>query len=106
MLDREILALATIGVIIVLCVIIKYVQHVGLERIREDVYQLFIKAEHDFKHGDNEEKFEYVVSVAKLYIPSPFNLFITEKLLRRVVQAWFDLCKDLLDDGKLNGTEE
>ena len=83
---------------------VKAMQSIGLEKIREYVYELFVKAEHEFQHGENKEKFEYVVCFAKGAIPSPFNFFITESLLRRVIQMWFYLCKDLLDDGKMNGT--
>lgn len=96
--------LATAGVAIAAFLIIKYIQHLGLENIRERVYQAFLDAEHEFQHGENTEKFEYVINIAKTAIPAPFNLFITESLLRNVVQAWFDLVKDLLDDGKFNGT--
>ena len=98
------LILAIIGVVIALFVIVKVVQKVGLERIRGAVYHLFLVAEHDFQEGQNEEKFEYVINAARAIIPMPFSLFITESLLRQVVQAWFDLVKDLLDDGKMNGT--
>ena len=93
-----------IGVIVVVAIGVKAMQSIGLEKARKAVYQAFIHAEHSFIHGDNNNKFEYVVDVAKKAIPAPFNLFITEALLRDVVQLWFDLCKDLLDDGKLNGT--
>ena len=98
------LVLTAIGIAIAVFLIVKYIRHVGLESIRERVYQAFIDAEHDFQQGENTEKFEYVINIAKTAIPAPFNLFITENLLRKVVQAWFDLVKDLLDDGKFNGT--
>lgn len=102
--------LAIIFLVIVLAfaifLAVKFVQHVGLEKIRKTVYNLFIEAEYEFQYGENEQKFEYVVQLARSAIPSPFNLFITEKLLRKVIQLWFDLCKDLLDDGKLNNKEE
>jgi hypothetical protein len=98
------LVLALIGIVIAVFLIVKYIRHVGLESIRERVYKAFLDAEHDFQYGDNVEKFEYVINIAKSAIPTPFNLFITESLLRKVVQAWFDLVKDLLDDGKFNGT--
>ena len=100
---------ATFIVIVLLIAIflfVKAMQNIGMEKIREYVYGLFIKAEHEFKHGENKEKFEYVILFAKGAIPAPFNLFITESLLREVVQLWFYLCKDLLDDGKMNGTVE
>lgn len=102
--------LAIIFLVIVLAVVIflaiKAIQKIGLEKIRGYVYQKFIEAEHEFQYGDNQQKFDYVVQLARGAIPAPFNLFITEKLLRKVIQLWFDLVKDLLDDGKMNGTGE
>ena len=95
-------------VVVIACVIflaIKKMQTVGMEKVRGYVYKLFVRAEHEFEHGDNTDKFEYVVLLAKRAIPAPFNLVITEALLRKVVQTWFDLCKDLLDDGKMNGSK-
>lgn len=83
---------------------VKIMQTIGMEKVRKTVYSAFVDAENRYKQGDNKTKFEYVVNIAKKAIPAPFNLFITETLLREVVQLWFDLCKDLLDDGKMNGT--
>lgn len=83
---------------------VKAMQTIGMEKVRGYAYKLFVKAEHEFQHGENKEKFEYVVNLTKRAIPAPFNLFITESCLRKVVQTWFNLCKDLLDDGKMNGT--
>lgn len=83
---------------------VKAMQSIGLEKVRAIVYNGFVEAEHEFQHGENEQKFDYVVQLARSAIPSPFDMFITESLLRKVIQLWFDLCKDLLDDGKLNGT--
>lgn len=94
-----------IVVAVAIFLFVKLMQTVGMEKVRGYVYKLFIEAEHEFEHGDNEEKFEYVILFAKGVIPSPFNMFITEKFLRKTVQLWFDLCKDFLDDGKLNGSE-
>lgn len=100
--NHEAVILVAIGVLLVIYMAIRVIRHVGLEKIRGRVYELFREAEHEFQHGDNEEKFEYVINLARVAIPSPFNLFITESLLRKVVQAWFDMVKDLLDDGKMN----
>lgn len=102
--------IAIIFVIIVAAVfiflLVKKLQSMGMEKIRSVVYQAFIKAEHKFKYGDNTQKFEYVVNLARSHLPAPFNIFVTENLLRSVVQMWFDLCKDLLDDGRVNGTTQ
>ena len=101
-----ILGIAFIAIVVVIAIFlfIKRMQYVGMEKIREYVYELFVKAEHEFEHGQNKEKFDYVICLAKAKIPEPFNAFITESFLRSVVQNWFCLCKDLLDDGKMNGT--
>ena len=100
--------LAIIFLILVVAVVVflavKAIQNIGLEKVRKVVYDGFIKAEHEFLQGENQEKFDYVVDLAKRSIPMPFSLFITDKLLRQVIQLWFDLIKDLLDDGKLNKT--
>ena len=95
---------AIVVAVVIVYLAVKILQTVGLEKIRATVYKAFIAAENSFKHGDNKAKFEYVINIAKQAIPAPFNLLITEALLRKTVQLWFDLCKDLLDDGKLNGT--
>lgn len=104
--QNPIIALIFIIMVVALMVVItvKVMQTIGLEKIRKVVYNGFVIAEHEFQHGENSEKFDYVIQLARSHIPLPFSLFITESLLRKVVQAWFDLCKDLLDDGKLNNT--
>ena len=103
--NPETIILLILGVVLGVICVVKYCQYRGLEAIRADVYQAFLEAEHAFKQGENYEKFEFVLDLAKSAIPVPFNLFITENLLRVVIQAWFDLIKDLLDDGKINGTK-
>lgn len=107
LIDNPMISYAVIGTGIVIAGIVtsKAMQTIGLEKIRKTVYHAFVHAEHSFFHGDNDNKFEYVVDVAKKALPAPFSFFITETLLRDVVQLWFDLCKDLLDDGKLNNSE-
>ena len=97
-------AIAVVGMVLVAIVFVKVMQTVGMEKIRGYVYKLFVMAEHEFKYGENEEKFEYVICFARSALPTPFDMFITESLLRKVVQAWFDICKDLLDDGRFNGS--
>ena len=98
--------LIAVMVIALIFLAVKFLQKIGLEKVRAVVYKGFVLAEHAFNHGENEQKFEYVVQLARSSIPIPFNLLITESLLRKVIQLWFDLCKDLLDDGKVNGTVE
>ena len=104
--ERPVMAIVCIILILAFfCIIaVKVMQSVGMEKVRKTVYNAFILAENSFRHGENQEKFEYVVNAAKKAIPTPYNLFITEAALRKVIQLWFTLCKDLLDDGRMNGT--
>lgn len=102
--NKETVALAVSGIALAVFLLIKLVQKIGLEKIRSKVYELFLLAEHEFQYGENTEKFEYVINLARAALPMPYSLFITESLLRKVVQAWFNLVKDLMDDGKFNGT--
>ena len=108
LIDNPVVAIIFIVLVVAVAIFlaVKSMQNIGLEKIRAYVYQGFIKAEHEFQQGDNEQKFDYVVQLARSSIPAPFNLFITEKLLRKVIQLWFDICKDLLDDGKINASSQ
>ena len=103
--DNPVMGIMFIVAVIAVAIflLIKLIQVIGMEKVRAYVYQLFVEAENEFMYGANKEKFEYVVNLAKAAIPAPFNLFITEGLLRKTVQLWFDICKDLLDDGRFNG---
>lgn len=98
----------TIAVILVAVVIIGtlacfYLQEHTLEEIRAEVYQLFLKAEHDPEFMESgKQKMKWVLSKARALLPGWASLFITDQLLEMVVQGWFDAVKDLLDDGKLN----
>lgn len=82
-----------------------YLRDKTLSEIRADVYQLFLVAEHNpnfTKAG--KQKMKWVLSKARGLLPNWAQLLITDACLEKVVQAWFDAVKDLLDDGKLNST--
>ena len=81
-----------------------YLRNKSLEDIRTDVYRLFLIAEHQFESGAGKEKMEFVIYHARMLLPPVLRLIITEELLKKVVQLWFEAVKDLLDDGKYNGS--
>lgn len=83
---------------------VKVMQTIGMEKVRKTVYDGFVIAENKFNQGENTEKFNYVVELARKAVPAPFNMFITESLVRKMVQLWFNLCKNLLDDGRNKNT--
>ena len=81
-----------------------YIRDKTIDEIRVDVYHLFLKAEHEF--GSGKQKMKYVVSQARKLLPSWLQYFLTDDFLESVIEQWFRAVKDLLDDGKLNGSEE
>ncbi len=83
-----------------------YFKNRTLDEIRADVYQLILRAEHMYmESGTGYQKMKYVVSRARSLLPSWLQFFITEDTLTALIQKWFDAVKDLLDDGKYNGSE-
>lgn len=86
---------------------IQYMKAKGLEGIRNDVYQLILKAEHMYNEsGQGEQKFEWVIQQSRMLLPRWLQIFVTEEMLKKIVQSWFTGIKDLLDDGKINGSQE
>lgn len=82
-----------------------YLRDKTLEEIRNDVYGLFLKAEHMYKEsGQGKQKLKWVVFMARKLLPTWSHKFITEKFLTEVIDIWFQGIKDLLDDGKVNAS--
>lgn len=96
--------LAVAFIILVLAVMvyvaIKVMQKIGMSKVRSIAYDGFVAAEEQFNSGEGKQKLEYVVNLARSSIPAPFNIFITTNTVTKVVQLWFDLCKNLLDSGR------
>ena len=80
-----------------------YFRNKSVEDIREDVYDLFLKAEHNFfETKSGQKKMDWVVDKAYDLLPKFVQLIVTEDFLRKVFEAWFKSIKNLLDDGKIN----
>ena len=80
-----------------------YFRDKTLNDIRVDVYQLFLKAEHNPKFTKaGKQKMKWVLSQARKLLPMWAQIMITDTFLESVVEAWFRAVKDLLDDGKYN----
>lgn len=82
-----------------------YLRDKSLNDIRADVYQLFLEAEHNpVVMESGKQKMKWVLSRARSLLPGWVQLFITDAFLEKIVEGWFQAVKDLLDDGKLNGS--
>lgn len=93
------------GCIVLACL---YIKHRTKEEIRTDVYQLILRAENAFLYGQNTQKFEHVVQLARSLLPQPLQTIITvpvlQTIFRKLIQELFDEIKDVMDDGKRNGS--
>lgn len=93
-------------VVVTLAMAFQYLKQKGLDGIRTDVYQLILVAEYTYKEsGQGRQKLKWVVSQARRLLPNWLQLFITEDTLEKIIDMWFAGIKDLLDDGKVNGTD-
>lgn len=80
-----------------------YARNKTLSDIRADVYQLFLKAEHNPEFAKSgKQKMKWVLSRARMLLPTWLQVFITDAFLEKVIEGWFRAVKDLLDDGKIN----
>ena len=80
-----------------------YIRDKTLSDIRADVYQLFLKAEHNPEFAESgKQKMKWVLSQARMLLPAWLQVFITDTFLEKVIEGWFRAVKDLLDDGKMN----
>lgn len=78
-----------------------------IEQIRGDAYQLILKAEHMYQESSTgKQKMNWVVSHARKLLPGWLQVIITDEVLQKIIQVWFDEIKDLLDDGKVNGSQK
>ncbi len=101
-----ILILAIIVLVAVtIAMAIQYMKLKGLDGIRGDVYKLILVAEHQFSSGEGKQKLKWVVQQARLLLPGWLQVLITEERLEKLIDAWFKGVKDLLDDGKVNGSQ-
>lgn len=101
-----ILAIAVL-VVVTAVVVYQYAKAKGLEGIRKEVHELFLHAEHIYKEsGQGEQKLKWVVQQARGLLPQWLRIFVTEDAMMKVIDEWFKGVKDLLDDGKVNGSQK
>ncbi len=97
-----------IAIILVLAIamLVNYLKNKNLSNIRTDVYQLILKAEHSFNESKaGQQKLKWVVQQARGLLPKWVQTLMSEEALMKLVDTWFRGVKDLLDDGKMNGSQ-
>lgn len=96
-----IVALALVGHILYLLINRRWA------KLRELAYKMIRQAESVIvgtKKG--QERFNMVLSQLYDLLPAWLRFFIPRTYLEQKLQEWFDLIKDTLDDGKINGSSK
>lgn len=68
-------------------------------KLRELAYALMLGAERLYADNEGKKKFEFVFE--KLYyslIPHWLRIFLTQELIKKKLQEWYDQAKDYLDN--------
>lgn len=85
----------------------QYAKEKQLDGLREKVYELILRAEHAFdESGEGKMKLKWVVQQARGLLPGWLKIFVSEDMLTSLINGWFLSVKDLLDDGKVNGSQK
>ena len=101
------IVLVVLSMVAVILIAYLYLKDMTLDEIRGEVYHLFLKAEHTYTEtGSGKQKLKWVVQQARGLLPAWLRLVVTEEVLTFIIDGWFNAVKDLLDDGKLNRSEE
>ena len=107
---NTIIGIVAIVALLAICIILAclYLRGKTKDEIRKDVYELCQKAERMFEHGQNTQKFTYVVQLARSLLPKTVQKYVSlpmlQSLFEKLIQELFDEVKDYLDDGKVNGS--
>lgn len=110
MVIETVIGIAAVVMLLALSVVVVglYLKGKTKDDIRKDVYQLILEAEDEFLYGQNTQKFEHVVQLARSLLPAPVQIIITapmlQALFKKLIQELFDEIKDVMDDGKRNGS--
>ncbi|NLL67247.1 MAG: hypothetical protein GX236_06050 [Clostridiaceae bacterium] len=96
-------------VILILVSVAAYIVYLSITKqwtkVREFAYQVMLLAERTFVDQDGKMKFDFVVRMVYKYLPSWIKIFFSEEQLRRLIQEWYDIAKDFLDDGIVNDSQ-
>lgn len=90
-----------IGLVIAMVLVVAFIIYIAWQIKKKGLKQFavdfIVKAEDMYKHGDNEEKLNYVIDKVIAIIPTPLNFFITRNAVKAFVQNVFDSVKKALD---------
>lgn len=105
---NTIIGIAVFVILFALCVVLAglYLKNKTKDEIRADVYDLILEAEEAFLYGQNTQKFEHVVQLARSLLPAKIQAIITlpilQTIFKKLIQALFNEIKGVMDRQKRN----
>ncbi len=97
--------------IVVAVLVLGYIFYLAINKrwnkLRMIANRLMLQAEETIigtKMG--QERFEQVLTQVYLLIPVWIRIFVSRSQFEKILQQWFELIKDSLDDGKINNSVE
>jgi hypothetical protein len=86
-------------------IVFKATEGKSMDELRLMCYRLILEAEHAYKEGKmGPLKMNYVIDRLYQEMPDFLRTLVSREALGHLCQMWFDEVKDLLDDGKANGS--
>ncbi|MCX7771961.1 MAG: hypothetical protein N2376_02480 [Clostridia bacterium] len=71
-------------------------------KVREMAYQLMLLAERNYSDSDGNLKLDFVAALLYKNLPPWMKIFVSEKAIKELIQKWYEMAKDFLDDGIIN----
>lgn len=71
-------------------------------KVREFAYKSMLLAERTLGDENGKLKFEFVARIVYKYLPLWLKPFISEEVIKKLIQRWYNRAKDFLDDGMIN----
>lgn len=77
------------------------------QKFKTQAYALMLQAkrlakDEVLKNGD--EQVEWIIKKSYQFLPRKLTIFISEKLLRKIIKYLYSKLKDYIDDGKMNSS--
>ena len=91
-------------IIILIAICIYIIWLIRKNQLKDVALKLILEAEKEYQNGN--EKMNYCIKKLIALVPMPFSLFITENMVRNIIQNVFDKVKELLDYQPLNKIEK
>ena len=91
------------GIIIVAIILLLLFIYVAFNRnLRLKAYSMMLWAERNFPDDAGRSKFLFVLGYTYPLLPGIIKKVMTKDMFAKILQVWYNVAKDILDDGILD----